>query len=172
MRAGRSWLHNVRREKRSPAESPRSGRCFQWIPALLRARFPSPSPYCARTFLHIESKERRNSLPLQANTISIPENGSPFKGAGNPGAGTLSFVGKSRPRHPGVCPRRRRLYLWDCQALGSSAPALLRASAIAAAKPRAKVTRLIRIMSQLTPVMSVRRRIATGEATTSPSTAQ
>ena len=124
--------------------------------------------------------ERRNSLPPQANTISIPENGSPFKGAGNPGAGTQrgtrapvpSFVGKSRPRHPGVCPRRRRLYLWDCQALGSSAPALPRASAIAAAKPRAKVTRLIRIMSQLTPVMSVRRRIATGEATTSPSTAQ
>lgn len=61
--------------------------------------------------------------------------------------------------------------------MGLSGPGFLRtgaaaASAIAAAKPRAKVTRLIRIMSQLTPVMSVRSRIATGEATTSPSTAQ
>ena len=114
-----------------------------------------------------EKNEEETGLPTQANIISIPENGSPFKGAGQ-----VRICQKPSPAAgPAPAPETGSAYC-DCQALGSSVAALPRASAMAAAKPRAKVTRLMTIITQLTPVISVRSRIATGDATTSPSTAQ
>lgn len=115
-------------------------------------------------------KEEETGLPTQANIISIPENGSPFKGDGRrrPDASVWQ-----KPSPAWACARAGDGFAYcDCQALGSSVAALPRASAMAAAKPRAKVTRLMTIITQLTPVISVRSRIATGDATTSPSTAQ